>query len=303
MSEPVQTALGAETGKVPDHTRVASNGREAPSELSLPVDSLKEAAPFLRRPFDLYAVQFRALEGSKGQTLNCAAYVTARTVIDRLNLVCPHLWEDRYEVVPGGLRCDLTIGDRTRSDVGWSAPASHSTAMGLKALYSDALKRTAVHFGVGVSLYALPRLALSVNAKHAWAKAIPGKTDKFGNPLYRYGMTEKGQIVLRDRYERWLDSQSSFGSPLSHGHVEGSADPEDETGTGDETETATATEGDVKTLKEAATGLLLKDVRMCFVAAGLPAPEKKQDCFANVGREAVAGLAKELKGAPRRTKE
>jgi hypothetical protein len=170
----------------------------------------------------------------------------------------------------------------------------------LKALYSDAFKRAAVKFGVGVSLYALPRQILAVNAKHAWAKAVPGKTDKFGNPLYRYGITEKGQIELRARYERWLDAQSSFGKPLSHGHVEGSADPEDETTTGEETETAMATEGDVKTLKQAATGLVLKDVRMCFVAAGLPAPEKKQDCFANVGREAVAALAKELKGATRR---
>jgi len=268
----------------------------------LPVDSFREAAPFLRRPFDLYAVQFRALDGSKGERLNCAAYITARTVIDRLNLVCPHLWEEpRYELVPGGLRCDLTIDGLTRSDVGWSGGTGN--AMQLKALYSDAFKRAAVKFGVGVSLYALPRLVLLVEAGDAWSKAVQGKTDKFGNQLYRYGITPKGMNSLRARYELWLDGQQ-FGEPLGHGHVEGSEDPEDETQASGETDApAMATEGDVKLLKEAAKGLVFAQVKMCFAAAGLPVPEKARETWDGVGRDAVHPLAKELKGAPRKPKE
>lgn len=267
-----------------------------------PVDSFRDAAPHLRRPFDLYAVQFRALEGAGGTRLNCAAYITARTVSDRLNLVCPHLWsEPAYVPVQGGLRCDLTIDGLTRSDVGWSA--AQNTAMGLKALYSDAFKRAAVKFGVGVSLYALPRLVLEVERRHAWAKALPEK-DKYGNTKYRYGITPAGMDELRTRYDRWLAVQTSFGDVLGHGHVEGSADPEDDGNLTDEpTGSAMATEGDVKTLKEAAKGLLFAQVRMCFVAAGIPAPERKADCFAAVGREAVAPLAKELKSAVRRPVE
>lgn len=271
---------------------------------ALPIDTFREAAPYLRRPFDIHAVKFRALEGTEGKRLNCAAYITARTVIDRLNLVCPHLWhEPRYEQVPGGLRCDLTIDGLTRSDVGWTSGTG--TAMGLKALYSDAFKRAAVKFGVGVSLYALPRLVLEVGAKDAWAKAIQGKTDKYGNQLFRYGITPKGMVTLRDRYEAWLkDAGAHFGEPLSHGHVEGSADPEDETLETEQDEApAMATEGDVKLLKEAAKGLVFAQVKMCFVAAGLPAPPAARGCWDAVGRDAVAPLAKALKETPRRVKE
>jgi hypothetical protein len=271
----------------------------------LPVDSFRNAAPYLRRPFDLHAVQFRALEGSKGERLNCAAYVTARTVIDRLNLVCPHLWQEpRYELVPGGLRCDLTVDGLTRSDVGWSSGTGN--AMGLKALYSDAFKRAAVKFGVGVSLYALPRLVLYVETKDAWAIVSKTEKDKYGNPKIRYGVTEKGFKTLRARYEAWLDGpgRAAFDEALSHGHVEGSEDPEDETQQPDETDPpAMATEGDVKLLKEAAKGLLFRQVKMCFAAAGLPVPEYARSAWEGVGREAVHPLAKVLKETPRTPRE
>lgn len=273
-----------------------ANGNGA-STSPFPVDSFKDAAPHLRRPFDLYAVQFRALEGTKGERLNCAAYVTARTVTDRLNLVCPGLWSDHYELVPGGMRCDLTVDGLTRSDVGWSAGTAN--AMALKTLYSDAFKRAAVKFGVGVSLYALPHLVLYVDKKHAWAKALPEK-DKWGNQKFRYGITPSGMSELRARYERWLAVQMSFGEALAHGHVEGSVDPEDEGKVEEPDGTALASEGDIKTLKEAAKGLLWSQVRMCFVAAGVPVPDKARDCFVHVGQPAVAGLAKELRSAARR---
>jgi hypothetical protein len=286
-----------------DQTGVSLKDLAKPEEQTFPVDSFRDAAKHLRRPFDLHAVQFRALDGSKGERLNCAAYITARTVIDRLNLVCPHLWEEpRYELVPGGLRCDLTIDGLTRSDVGWSGGTGN--AMQLKALYSDAFKRAAVKFGVGVSLYALPRLVLLAQAGDAWATTKKDKADKWGNQLFSYGITQQGMNSLRARYQLWLDAQESFGEPLGHGHVEGSEDPEDETqATGETDAPAMATEGDVKLLKEAAKGLVLPQVKMCFVAAGLPAPTARASCWEGVGRDAVASLAKELKSATRKPKE
>lgn len=270
----------------------------------LPVDSYREAAAFLRRPFDLHAVQFRALEGTRGERLNCAAYITARTVIDRLNLVCPHLWhEPRYEQVPGGLRCDLTIDGLTRSDVGWSSGTGN--AMGLKALYSDAFKRAAVKFGVGVSLYALPRLVLTVESKdvQAWKKGQD--RDRYGNQVYGYKITPQGMDRLREKYDRWLKGPGldAFDAPLSHGHVEGSEDPEDETQTTDETATEMATEGDLKLLKESAKGLVFKQIKMCFAAAGLPVPEYARATWEGVGRDAVHPLAKILKETPRKSKD
>lgn len=284
----------------------ATTGTEPPVP-ELPVDTLRDAAPHLRRPFDIHAVQFRALEGSRGETLNCAAYITARTVIDRLNLVCPHLWDEaRYELIPGGLRCDLTIDGKTRSDVGWATtPKSWNdpqAAMNLKALYSDAFKRAAVKCGVGVSLYALPRLVLRVDAGQAWAKAIPNQKDNYGNPKFRYGITDKGARELRARYERWLGGpgKAGFGPVLPHGHVEGSADPEDE-GTPEPEDAAEVMAADVdrKALKDAARGLLWRQVRVAYSAAGISAPEKADRKFETVPAGKVAGLVKELAAAPR----
>ncbi|HZA18959.1 MAG TPA: Rad52/Rad22 family DNA repair protein [Pseudonocardiaceae bacterium] len=186
--------------------------------------TLRSAAPDLRRPFTTHAVQFRILEGRDGKRANCAAYITARTAIDRLNHVCPALWSDHFEEVPGGLRCDITIDGITRSDVGWSSGTS--SAMPFKALYSDAFKRAAVKFGVGVSLYALPAMVLYVERGHVRVYEKPGPN---GQKKQSYYLTDNGQAELRSRYERWLETHGieHFGEPLDHGHVAGSVDPEE----------------------------------------------------------------------------
>lgn len=189
------------------------------------VSEWEHIARELRRPFTTHAVQFRILEGRDGKRANCAAYITARTAVDRLNHVCPGLWSDSFVPVEGGLRCDLTVGGLTRSDVGWSAGTSN--AMALKTLYSDAFKRAAVKWGVGVSLYSLPGMVLLVDRGHV-------KTYKRGGgqnaaAKLSYYLTDSGQSELRSRYERWLSEHGvkHFGGPLDHGHVEGSADPEE----------------------------------------------------------------------------
>lgn len=186
--------------------------------------TLRNASPELRRPFTTHALQFRILEGRDGKRANCAAYITARTAIDRLNRVCPALWSDHFEEVPGGLRCDLTIDGVTRSDVGWSSGTAD--AMSFKALYSDAFKRAAVKFGVGVSLYALPAMVLYVNRGHVRTYE---KTGRDGKKRLLYFITDDGQVELRDRYMQWLDihGREHFGEPLDHGHVAGSLDPEE----------------------------------------------------------------------------
>ncbi len=187
-------------------------------------DTFTTAAPLLRRPFTVHAIRWRVLEGRDGKKANIAGYITARTAIDRLNHVCPGLWSDHYEPVPGGLRCDLTIDNLTRSDVGWSSGTGNS--MALKTLYSDAFKRAAVKFGVGVSLYVLPGMVLYAG-KGIKVYERPGPN---GQKKATYYLTDDGQIELRDRYQKWLDEFGiqHFGEPLDHGHVEGSADMEDE---------------------------------------------------------------------------
>lgn len=124
---------------------------------------LREVLDALAAPFPLEALGVKPTASNKDRTSVLAvAYVDARAVIDRLNKVVP-LWEDRYVVLaepkkegdPYVVECTLTIypspdGEGiSRSDVGEGET--------LKAAYSDALKRAAVKFGVGLYLYDLPQ--------------------------------------------------------------------------------------------------------------------------------------------------
>ena len=95
-----------------------------------------------------------------------AAYIDARLVFDRLDHVCGHRWSARFDELPKGLtpppidrngelrepssvyvRCRLTLYGVTREDVG--------EGQDVKAAFSDAIKRAAVHVGVGRALYAM----------------------------------------------------------------------------------------------------------------------------------------------------
>jgi hypothetical protein len=171
----------------------------AGTDVVLPVDSYKEAALLLRRPFTPEAIKFKPQSVTKSGKTMCVYYIDMRLVVERLNLVVPHLWADSYE--PLGQRhmiCRLTVDGITRSDVGEGAG---------KALYSDALKRAAVKFGVGVSLYAIPKVFLDGEVKFL---------NDEGDSNVKY---------LRDQYRRWLEAFGidRFGAPFDHGDVEGAA--------------------------------------------------------------------------------
>jgi hypothetical protein len=169
-------------------------------QATFPVDSYRDAAPHLRRPFARSAVKFKIVGGN-----TVAAFIDARLVIERLNLVVPHLWFDEYETVPGGLLCKLTVDGISRIDIGTGY------ANNAKGLRSDSFKRAAVKFGVGVSLYAIPSVAIDSQY-----------TTKQGKSTL---ITGAGMKHLRDRYEGWLENfgVKNFGDVLDHGDSEDAA--------------------------------------------------------------------------------
>lgn len=172
---------------------------------SLPVDSFRDAAPHLRRPFTAAAVKFKVQATWDGGAL-IVAYIDARLVIDRLNMVIPDKWEPDYKPVAEGLMwCYLTVDGITRPDIGTSSGQGDSAK---KGLVSDALKRAAVQFGIGVSLYAIPKLRLYLKDGHL----ATDRNDK-------YKLTPNGETRCRAIYEAWLDTvgRASFGDPLDHG--------------------------------------------------------------------------------------
>jgi hypothetical protein len=134
--------------------------REGRSLSALPVTSLRAALPFLRRPYTAEAVRWKVQVAwpkdnpTAGQVV---AYIDARLVIERLNLVVAELWAPAITHLGSELyRCDLTIDGVTRSDVGQGKG---------KAGWSDSLKRSAVMFGVGVSVYALPAVRMRAGSR------------------------------------------------------------------------------------------------------------------------------------------
>jgi hypothetical protein len=183
----------------------------SPVAESFPVNSFRHAAPHLRRPFSAEAVKFKVQAtypkaDPKGAII--VAYIDARLAVERLNLIVPHLWHDDYQAISDRmLLCKLTVDGITRSDVGEGGSS--------KAGFSDALKRAAVKFGVGVSLYAIPQTHLSVDRGEV--QRVRGRD---GESL---AMLAKGEQLVRDRYRQWLaaDGIEAFGQPLSHGDVEG----------------------------------------------------------------------------------
>lgn len=169
-----------------------------------PVDSFKDAYPFLRRPFTPAAVRFKVQATWKGGAL-IVAYIDARLAAGRLNHVIPHKWASSFEYDPkGDLICHLTVDGITRSDIGEGYKG--------KGLWSDALKRAAVHFGVAESLYVLPKMTLN-EGQLLKAKEVKGKTT--------YILTPMGVTHCREVYEHWLEStgRQAFGEPLDHGDV------------------------------------------------------------------------------------
>jgi hypothetical protein len=200
---------------------------DSAAEAGLPVDSLREAAPYLRRPFTPEAIKFK-VQTVFGGASGClvVAYIDARLVIERLNLVVPDLWHARYAPIDGTKLawCFLTIADRessvTRSDIGEGQ--GRSEGQQVKAMISDALKRAAVHFGVGVSVYALPQITLNADQPHVKKK----KTPKGEQTLV---LTDEGHEKLRRRYAAWLEQKPhGFGPALHHGDVEGATIDVDE---------------------------------------------------------------------------
>jgi len=161
----------------------------------------------LRRPFSPGAVRWK-VQSTSGNRGLVVGYIDARLVVERLNLVCPHLWHDEYEDLTGNvLLCRLTIDGITRCDVG--------EAKGLgKAIYSDALKRAAVKFGIGVSLYAMRAIWLTAG-EHLTQREVRGKTVTT--------ITPDGDTHLRGLYSAWLDLERGgqvFGRYLDHGDAE-----------------------------------------------------------------------------------
>ena len=158
------------------------------------------------------------------------AYIDARTVVARLNLLFPGRWHAPTDALPlemrltrrdadgtltpirvtdqGEVKADDTLYYRCRLAIGDAAFEDVGAGDDPKAAYSDAIKRAAVRAGIGESLYAMDAPWLRVgDAEHQL------RVSRAGKPY----LDERTTRWLRSMYEAWLTRAGAiFGEPLPH---------------------------------------------------------------------------------------
>ena len=168
----------------------------------------------LRAPFTVAAVKFRPLEKPNDRgVVGCLVYIDARLAAERLSFADP-AWSSSYEVLAGPQHhmpvvCKLTVCGVTREGVGQNASPQMDDKHA-KMAFSDALKRAAVEFGVGASLYAMPRFTVETGGY--WVKS----NGKVG------GLTAAGIRNLRAAYTRALADKefiARYGEAIDHGDM------------------------------------------------------------------------------------
>ncbi len=190
----------------------------------------------LSAPFSDSEVKFKpqAVRGNRALAL---AYVDVRAIMDRLDsVVGVENWQDHYELLPdNSVMCRLRVrlGDRwiTKTDVG-SPSEQPDGGDRLKAAFSDALKRTAVKFGIGRYLYRLPQQWADYDSSKKqfsspprlpdWAKAPSGleAAPPVSSPVKTTGLPANGGELHRRL--RKADSELAakglcpIGSLLAH---------------------------------------------------------------------------------------
>ena len=114
----------------------------------------------LAEPFAADEVKWKP-QSVKGNRALALAYIDARAIQDRLDDVMGvDNWQDHYQLLPdGSVICELRLRINgewiTKVDVG-SPSEQPDGGDRLKAAFSDALKRSAVKYGIGRYLYRLP---------------------------------------------------------------------------------------------------------------------------------------------------
>lgn len=184
--------------------------------------TLADAVAQLRRPFTPAAVKWKIQTNPKDASKSalCVGYIDARLVSERLNSVLPGRWSKAYHAAPAlgpkqaGVLCRIRVkvGEEevVVEDVGTASTLD--TEMGLKGLYSDALKRAAVALGIGVSIYAVPQQYLKASELRSYQSG--GGT--------KYALSDANLRTLSGRYAKWLrdGGEELFGAPLDHGDAE-----------------------------------------------------------------------------------
>jgi hypothetical protein len=132
-------------------------------------DEWREMLIAFAQPFDTMDFLPKA---ARGDTALALAFIDARDVQRRLNAVCGSEWSFDFDVLTPDckkVKGKLTVRGVTRCDAGEASQEDEP----LKSAVSDALKRAAVHFGIGQYLYYLPQVWADYDSQKRKWKGTP----------------------------------------------------------------------------------------------------------------------------------
>jgi len=175
----------------------------------------------LAEPFPSEEIKWKP-QATKGDRALAVAYVDARVVAERLDQVVEGDWSFDWEQASNGcVKGKLTVCGITRCDVGEQGDGPQGKT--LKTAVSDALKRSAVLFGLGRYLYHLPAQWVDYDAQHkrlahtpelpGWAKPGAAQNGIASIPDAKTVNTETGEvegpIPSESQWEKLLDQIAS----------------------------------------------------------------------------------------------
>lgn len=258
---------------------------------ALPVSSIADALPHFRRPFAPAAVKFKVQTASeRSRKVLIVAHIDARLVIERLNAVVGGAWQESYAAHGRMLGCHLQVFGQSHFDVGQGRDE--------KAQLSDALKRVAVKFGIGVSVYALPRVYWEIDNNagvRTWMKQTKD------GPKMQAEITPAGMRALQGApenpeegsYAWWLREvgERQFGQVLDHGDLFDAGGLEEDAAVtlGDPEQAAEAPAAEVEQVEGEEADALRESARKAFADLKAAAPRRMMPAEFNRKLTAAGG--------------
>lgn len=176
----------------------------------------------LADPFPAEDVEWRigrAGKNAKGIWAMCLCYMTSRAVMNRLDEVCgPGNWQNEFRHGPdGAVLCGLSIRIGDEWVTKWDG-ASNTDIEAVKGGLSGAMKRAAVHWGIGRYLYRLDETFANVTPRGRFYGRLPQKQ---GGDPFRWDPPA---------LPAWALPKGDQSAPRGehHGDYEPAVDPDDE---------------------------------------------------------------------------
>lgn len=161
----------------------------------------------LTAPLRADEIEWRVQSQTKdGQKILVIPYLTNRTVMQRFDDQFGWAgWQNEIKEIDGGFLCTITVvlqGDENAEPriVRKTDGASRTAVEPVKGGISDAMKRCAVQFGLGRSLYDFPKVYIETTDKYvpAWATSLLDKMVEKINA----GGTVRDVVVLKAEHAR-----------------------------------------------------------------------------------------------------